>query len=148
MAGNFLLIPVLTQIVGSMLWGPLDRLAAGHKLPVPVGAGANAGALSLSRARGGRLTPFMPVAWSAAFPTRSGRGLTGPRHGLHERHVLVQAVSGFVIGLFPTASDGAYALDAYRRVLGLQAALILLGCLAYFGSHGAAQGRRSPAPGA
>jgi hypothetical protein len=31
--GSFLLIPVLAQIVGSMLWGPMDRLTGSHKLP-------------------------------------------------------------------------------------------------------------------
>ena len=35
----------------------------------------------------------------------------------------MQIVSGFVIGLFPTGPDGAYALDAYRLVFGLQARL-------------------------
>ena len=48
---------------------------------------------------------------------------------------VVQLVSGFVIELFPTTQDGAYALDAYRTVFGLQAALILLACLAYSGSR-------------
>jgi hypothetical protein len=48
---------------------------------------------------------------------------------------LAQAVSGFVIELFPTAPDGAYALTAYRVVFGLQAICILLACLVYFGSR-------------
>jgi hypothetical protein len=61
---------------------------------------------------------------------------------------LAQAISGFVIGLFPTGPDGAYALDAYRWVFGLQAGLILLACLAYFGSADPTQDRRSPASGA
>jgi hypothetical protein len=54
---------------------------------------------------------------------------------------LVQAVSGFVIELFPTASDGAYELAAYRLVFALQAGFILLACFAYFGSREPIQGR-------
>jgi hypothetical protein len=54
---------------------------------------------------------------------------------------LVQAVSGFVIELFPTAPDGAYALTAYRLVFALQAGFILLACLAYFGSREPVKGR-------
>src|SRR5262249_26680029 len=38
--GNVLLVPVLSQIVGLMLWGPTDRLMGSHKLPVLIGAGA------------------------------------------------------------------------------------------------------------
>src|SRR5262245_62334005 len=34
--GSFLLIPVLTQIVGSTQWGPLDRLTGSHNVPVLV----------------------------------------------------------------------------------------------------------------
>ena len=64
--GNFLLIPVVTQIVGSMLWGPLDRLAGGDKLPVLVGAVATAVAL-FYLAFAGTLTPPMLVVWFAAF---------------------------------------------------------------------------------
>jgi hypothetical protein len=55
---------------------------------------------------------------------------------------LVQAVSGFVIELFPTAPDGAYELAAYRLVFALQAGFILLACLVYFGSREPIQGRR------
>src|SRR5262249_19147928 len=64
--GSFLLIPALTQIVGSMLWGPLDRLTGSHKRPVLVGAGATAAALCYL-ALVGTLTPFALVAWFAAF---------------------------------------------------------------------------------
>src|SRR5262245_6005574 len=43
--GVFLLVAVLTQIAGAMLWGPMDRVAGSHKLPVLLGAGASAAAL-------------------------------------------------------------------------------------------------------
>ena len=54
---------------------------------------------------------------------------------------LVQAASGFVIELFPTAADGAYDLAAYRVVFALQVGFILLACLVYFGSREPVQGR-------
>ena len=102
----------------------------------------------------GTLAPAMLVAWFAAFgflaaygpvliahgkalfpPHQVGRGLTVLNMGSMGGTFLAQAISGFVIGLFPTAPDGAYALDAYRLVFGLQAVLILLACLVYFGSR-------------
>jgi hypothetical protein len=42
---------------------------------------------------------------------------------------------GFVIELFPAAADGSYELAAYRAVFALQAGLILLVCLVYFGAR-------------
>ena len=93
--------------------------------------------------------PLLIAHGRALVPTHQvGRGLTVLNMGSMGGTFLVQAVSGFVIELFPTASDGAYALDAYRWVFGLQATFILLGCLAYFGSYDPARGRRSPAPDA
>ena len=64
--GSFLLIPVLAQIVGSLVWGPIDRLIGSHKLPVLVGAGATAAALAYL-ALVGTLTPIGLVAWFAIF---------------------------------------------------------------------------------
>ena len=105
--GSFLLIPVLAQIVGSMVWGPMDRLTGSHKLPVLVGAGATAAALGYL-ALVGTLTPFMLVVWFVFFgvgqrlrpgPDRarqgavfapSGRqGTHGPQHGLDGRRIPV-----------------------------------------------------------
>ena len=141
-------------------------MAGSHKLPVLVGAGTIATAL-FYLAFAGTLTPSMLVAWFAAFgflaaygplliahgkalfpPHQVGRGLTVLNMGSMGGTFLAQAVSGFVIGLFPTGPDGAYALDACRWVFGLQACLILLACLAYFGSTDPTQNRRSPASGA
>jgi hypothetical protein len=148
--GSFLLIPVLTQIVGSMVWGPMDRLTGSHKLPVLVGAGATAAALGYL-ALAGTLTPIMLVAWFAIFGLVSafgpvliahgralfslhqvGRGLTVLNMGSMGGVFLSQAVSGFVIEWFPVAADGAYSLSAYRAVFGLQAIFILLVSLVYF----------------
>ncbi len=151
--GSFLLIPVLTQIVGSMLWGPLDRLTGSHKLPVLVGASATAAMLGYL-ALVGTLKPFVLVAWFAAFgflsaygpvlvahgkalfsPHQVGRGLTVLNMGTMGGTFLAQSISGFVIGMFPTGPDGAYELVAYRLVFGLQAGFILLTTLVYLGSR-------------
>ena len=103
----------------------------------------------------------MLVAWFAAFgflsaygpvliahgkalfpPHQVGRGLTILNMASMGGTFLAQAVSGFVIGLFPTAPDGAYDLAAYRLVFGLQAIFILLACLVYFGSRDPMEGAR------
>jgi MFS family permease len=162
--GNLLLVPVLGQILGATLWGASDRLLASHKVPVLIGATLTAlllGYLAIV----GTLTSSMLIMWFAAFglaaayfpvliahgkalfpPHQVGRGLTVLNMGSMGGTFLVQAISGFVIGLFPTGPDGAYALDAYRLVLGLQAGFILLACLVYFGSRDPMHDRRSPAP--
>jgi hypothetical protein len=46
---------------------------------------------------------------------------------------LVQFVSGTVITLF-AVPGGAYPLEAYQVVFGLQAVLVLVGFMTYFGS--------------
>jgi MFS family permease len=151
--GNVLLIPVLAQIVGATLWGATDRLAGSHKLPVLVGAGLTAVALGCL-AVVGKPSPAGLVVWLALFgsvaayfpvliahgkalfpPHQVGRGLTVLNMGSMGGTFLVQTISGFVIGMFPTAADGAYALDAYRLVFALQAGFILLACLVYFGAR-------------
>jgi MFS family permease len=151
--GNFLLIPVLTQMVGSVMWGPADRLVGSYRLPVLVGAGATALALGIL-AVVGTLPPALLVAWFAAFgflaaygpvliahgkslfaPNQVGRGLTVLNMGSMGGTFLAQAVSGFVIGVFPETPEGAYALAGYRLVFALQAAFIVLACLVYLGSR-------------
>src|SRR5262249_2496518 len=64
--GNMLLIPVLGQIVGAMLWGPTDRLLASHKIPVLIGAGLTAALLGYL-AIAGTLSSIALVVWFAAF---------------------------------------------------------------------------------
>jgi predicted MFS family arabinose efflux permease len=147
--GSFLLVLVLAQIVGSLLWGPTDRLAGGYKLPVLLGAGTTAAALAYLAAVG-TLGRAALVTWLAVFGLLSAYGVVLIAHGkaLFPSHLvgrglallnmasmggvfLVQIVSGFVIELFPTAPDGAYALAAYRWVFGLQATIIVLALLAY-----------------
>ena len=133
--GSFLLIPVLTQILGSMLWGPMDRLTGSHKLPVLVGAGATAAALGYL-ALAGTLTPVMLVTWFALFGLVSafgpvliahgralfslhqvGRGLTVLNMGSMGGVFLSQAVSGFVIELVSGCRRrGLCAVRLSRRV--------------------------------
>jgi MFS family permease len=151
--GNMLLIPVLAQIVGATLWGPTDRLIGSHKLPVLTGAGLTALALGYL-AVVGKLAPSQLIVWLVLFglvaaylpvliahgkalfpPHQVGRGLTILNMGAMGGTFLVQALSGFVIGLFPTGPAGAYALDAYRLVFGLQAGFIVLASMVYFGSR-------------
>ena len=164
--GSFLLIPVLTQIVGSMLWGPMDRLTGSHKLPVLVGAGATAAALGYL-ALVGTLTPVMLVAWFALFGLVSafgpvliahGRALfslhqvgTGPhraQHGLHGRRIPVAGGQRIrhrmVSGCRRTAP---MRLSAYRAVFGLQAAFILLVSSGLFRrARSEEQPRKEPGP--
>jgi MFS family permease len=163
--GSFLLIPVLAQIIGSLLWGPMDRLAGGHKLLVLLGAGATSAALAYLAIAGTVAPPAALVAWFAAFGFLCAFGVVLVAHGkaLFPLHLVgraltvlnvgsmggvfvVQIVSGFVIGLFPTAPDGGYVLDAYRLVFGLQAAFILLGSLVYLGAHDPAPGSAKGSP--
>ncbi len=110
----------------------MERIAGSRKLPVLVGAGTTATAL-FYLAFAGTLTPFMLAVWFATFgfltaygplliahgkalfpPHQVGRGLTVLNMGSTGGTFLAQAVSGFVIGLFPTGPDGAFALDACR----------------------------------
>jgi MFS family permease len=151
--GSLLLIPVVAQIIGALFWGPMDRLFKSYKLPVLIGAGGSAVCLAYLAAVGSPSEAMLAV-WFAIFGFLSafgpllvahgrslfplplvGRGLTILNTGSMTGTFLVQLVSGIVIGFFPTAPDGAYALDAYRTVFGLQAGLIVLACLVYFRSH-------------
>jgi hypothetical protein len=148
--GTLLLLPAITQIIGLVAWGPMDRIFGSYRLPVLLGAGLTAAALAYL-AVFGKLSPGGIAVWLAAFGLFSsygavlvahgrvlfplelvGRGLTVLNVGSMGGTFLVQLVTGAVIGLFPTAPAGPYALDAYRLVFALQAAFILLGCLVYF----------------
>lgn len=148
--GDFLLAAAVAQIVGSVLWGPTDRLFASYKRPVLLGTGLTAVAFAML-AGAGTLPPVLLVAWLIVFgivcgyppvlvahgksvfpPHLVGRGITLLNMGTMGGVFLTQTVSGLVIGLFPAAAEGAYPLSAYRVVFALQAAFILLACLAYF----------------
>jgi MFS family permease len=150
--GAFLVIPVLAQIIGSIMWGPTDRLCGSYKIPVLLGALLTAGSLCWL-AIVGKPAPLVLALWFAIFgfvaayfpvliahgkslfpPHQVGRGLTLLNIGSMGGVFFAQAVSGYLIGLFPPLPDGSYELDAYRAVFALQTGFILLMCLGYFGS--------------
>ena len=77
---------------------------------------------------------------SLVAPHLLGRTITLLNIGTMGGGFLVQFVSGTIINLFPTEA-GAYPLEAYRLVFALQAVLVLIGFLVYFGSRESRVGR-------
>ena len=63
-------------------------------------------------------------------PHLVGRGMTLLNRGTMGGVFIAQVISGFLIDLFPV-KDRAYALEAYRLVFGLQAAVVILAALIY-----------------
>ncbi len=149
--GDILLIPALTQIVGSFIWGPMDRVFGGYKLPVLIGHGLTASALLILAAFGelpvvtlvfvlallgfsSAMTPVLMGHGKSLFaPHLIGRGITLMNIGTMGGVFLSQTVSGAVIGMFP-AEGGIYPLDAYRAVFGLQAVFALVAFVVYLGA--------------
>jgi MFS family permease len=150
--GDILLIPAFTQIIGSFLWGPADRLFGRYKLPALIGLGLSAGSL-LTLAVFGRLpvpvlvvtlailgfstalTPVLVAHGKALLPPHLlGRGMTLLNMATMIGVFLSQTISGAVIEMFPT-SGGAYPLEAYQLVFGLQALFLMLTSLFYFGAY-------------
>jgi MFS family permease len=150
--GNLLLIPAITQIIGMMAWGPADRLFGGHKSAALLGAGLTALLLVLLAVVGKPPLPVL-IAGLALFgfvasymavvvahgkslfaPRLVGRGLTLLNMAAMGGAFLSQTVSGFAIDLFP-AVDGVYPLVAYRLVFALQAAFVVVTCVAYAGAR-------------
>ena len=146
--GELLLLPAIAQIVGSLLWGPMDRVLDSYKRPVLLGAGLTALTL-LVVAYFGTLSFAGLLAWLVAFgflsaytpvkiahgkslfpPHLVGRGITLLNMGTMGGVFLSQALTGAVIDLFPRV-NGAYPLDAYRAVFALQAAALLGASLFY-----------------
>jgi MFS family permease len=140
--GDFLFAPALAQMVGAVVWGPMDRVFGGHKVPVLIGMGLSALALLVLAAAGtlpfwALLATFVVVGFSTAvipvvvahgkalFPAHLlGRGMTILNMASMGGVFLCQSISGAVIELFP-AVNGVYPLAAYRTVFALQALLIV-----------------------
>jgi MFS family permease len=156
--GDILFVAALTQVIGSFFWGPSDRIFGRYKVPVMIGGGTCLACLTLLATIGTLPIPlllavFALVGFSTGMTSvvmAHGRSLV-PRHllgraitllniGTMGGGFLVQFVSGAIIDLFPSET-GAYPLEAYRLVFGLQAALILAGLIAYFGSRESHLGR-------
>jgi MFS family permease len=148
--GALLLVPVLAQIIGSTMWGAMDRFTGSYKRSVTAGAMLTALSLAFLAWRGA-LDPWMLAAWffffglvsaysppllahgKALFPSHQiGRGLTLLNIGSMGGAFLTQALSGAIIEAFPPLPDGSYELRAYQVVFGLQALLIILALLVYF----------------
>ena len=80
-------------------------------------------------------TPVMIAHGKSLFPPHLvGRGMTILNMATMGGAFLSQTVTGFVINQFPI-ENGAYALDAYRAVFGLQAAFVLAACIPYLWAH-------------
>jgi MFS family permease len=150
--GDVLFIAAFAQILGSFFWGPSERLFGGYKLPILIGTGASFISLALLAALGtlplallifvfaligfstGMTAVVMSHGRSLVPPHLLGRCITLLNIGTMGGGFLVQFISGALIDLFPSAG-GAYPLNAYRLVFGLQALMVLIGGCAYLGSR-------------
>jgi MFS family permease len=149
--GDLLFVAAVAQIVGSFVWGPMDRVFGSHRVPGLLGIALTAAALAVVAILG-VLSPPMLVLWFVALglftaytpvmlahgksllpPHLLGRGMTILNVGTMGGVFVVQTVSGMVIDLFP-AVDGTYPVDAYRLLFGLQAVVVLMSGLVYLGA--------------
>ncbi len=141
--GGLLLIPAITQVLGSLAWGVSERLFSSHKIPALLGGWSTA-ALLVAVAVAGVLPTLALIAWlvwfgfcsafvpvviahgKSLFPTRLvGRGIALFNMGTMAGGFVSQLASGLVIDLFP-AENGTYPLIAYRVVFLLQAAFVMV----------------------
>jgi MFS family permease len=146
--GELLMLPALSQIVGVVIWGQVERLTGSHRRLVLAGALATAAALGLLAALG-KPDPWVLAAWLTVFgfcpaflpvliahgraflpPPLLGRGMTLFNIGSMGGTFVVQLISGALIDLFPS-QGGVYPLEAYRLVFAAQAGAILLACATY-----------------
>jgi MFS family permease len=150
--GEVLFVAALTQVLGSFCWGPSDRLFGRYKLPVIIGSSICFGSLVVLVVLGTLPIPLLIVVFatigfstgmtsvvlshgrSLVPPHLLGRTITLLNIGTMGGGFLVQFVSGALIDLFPSPG-GAYPLAAYRLVFGLQATLVLVAVIGYFGSR-------------
>lgn len=146
--GNMLFVTVIAQVAGSLLWGTSDRLFKSYKRPILMGQFLTATAMGLAAWIGvfppwALLLWFIAIGFSTAVlsvliahgkslfpPEMVGRGITLMNIGTMGGVFVSQSITGFIIDLFPLASDG-YALNAYRAVFAFQTGAILLASLAY-----------------
>jgi len=150
--GDMLFATVVAQIIGAFLYGPTDRIFRGYKIPVLFGAILTGLTLMVVAVLGvlppgwlfvwfiaiGAVTAYTPVMIAhgkSLFPPHlAGRGMTILNMATMGGAFLSQTVTGFVINQFPIV-NGAYALDAYRAVFGLQALFVLAACIPYLWAH-------------
>ena len=150
--GDVLFLAALAQIVGSFVWGPADRWFGSYKTPVLIAFAMLLGSLLLFAAFGPMPVPLLLTAFvligfatgplalvlthgrSLVPPRLLGRAITLLNIGAMGGGFLVQLVSGAIIGMF-VSEGGIYPLTAYRLVFGLQAVLVVIGLIVYFGSR-------------
>lgn len=146
--GNMLLVAVLAQVAGALIWGPSDRWFKSYKIPVMTGALLAAAVMAAGAILGtfssiGLFAWFVAVGFTTGYlpvmvahgkslfpPDLVGRGITLLNLATMGGVFVSQTITGFVIDMFP-ATGGGYSLSAYRCVFAFQAVVILLGCLAY-----------------
>jgi predicted MFS family arabinose efflux permease len=150
--GDLLFVPALAQVIGSLFWGPMDRLFGRYKPPVLIAVIATLASLVLLAGLGkpplpvllillavlgfstGLSSLVMAQGKSLLPPHLLGRGITLLNIGTMGGGFVVQFASGAVIDLFP-APDGVYPLLAYQLVFALQAVILLAAGIAYLGSR-------------
>jgi MFS family permease len=149
--GNILLLAALAQVLGSFVWGPADRWFKSYKTPVLISVVLLLVSLLIFAGFGAMPLPlllanFVLIGFATAplaLVFAHGRSLV-PQHllgraitllnmGAMGGGFLVQFLSGAVIEMF-ASGGGAYPLQAYQVVFGLQAALVLIGLFVYFSS--------------
>jgi MFS family permease len=156
--GDILFVAALTQVIASFFWGPSDRIFGRYKPPILIGTGICFASLVLLAGLGELPLPlllavFVMIGFSTGMtsvvmshgrslvpPHLLGRAITLLNIGTMGGGFLVQFVSGALIDLFPSAG-GSYPIAAYQLVFGLQAVLVLVGFVAYFGSRESHLGR-------
>jgi MFS family permease len=150
--GEILFVPAFAQVVGSMFWGPMDRVFGRYKPPVLIAVATTFATLVLLAALGKPSLPVLLVLLAAlGFSTGLSSLIMAQGKSLVSPHVLgrsmtllnigpmgggfvMQFLSGGLINLFP-APGGVYPLAAYQLVFALQAILLLIAAVAYFGSR-------------
>ena len=136
--GNLLLVPVLGQIVGAMLWGATDRLAGSHKPPVLIGAGPptalllgylalvahadHAGSVARRLWPGIRLFPGADRPWQGDVCAPSGRPRPHRPNIAHGRVFLVR-YQRICDRVFPTAQMAPMRLTPIGWCSGCRLAL-------------------------
>ena len=149
--GDILFLAALAQVLGSFLWAPADRWFGSCKTPVLISMVGLFATLLLFAFANPMPFPLLvtaivligfftaPLALvlthgrSLAAPHLLGRAITLLNIGAIGSGFLVQSISGVLINLFPM-DGGVSPLAAYRLVFGLQAGLVLIGCIVYFRS--------------
>lgn len=151
--GDLLFLAAGGQVLGVVLFGPMERWLGSHKIPALIGSGSTA-ALLLLLAGFGTLPPTALVIWLLALgvmsayspvlighgktlfpPALIGRGMTILNIGTMAGVFLSQTLTGAIIDLFPPTAGGAYPLSAYQLIFALQALWMVSAIVPYCWTH-------------